>query len=322
MLSPFRIFSLLFILINNGSFCQKPIQTNEIITIGGIQQYVQIKGKDDSKPILLFLHGGPGGSLLQKTDHIAGKLQQSFIVVQWDQRETGETLRLNKSPQPLTLSLFYNDTHDLIDTLLKKFHKSKLYLAGYSWGSGLGFYIADKYPELLHAYIAISPVIDQWRSDSISLAMMKKTMGKKARKELSQVKIPFENAQQLYYHRKWLRKHDGQKFVNLSFRKSFVESWAATWFGVWSQSCDINLFESLQTINCPVYFFAGEKDYNTNYSITKAYFNKVSAPKKDLFLFANAGHGLPETHPGLFQDKIIDEILPATFSPANGEITR
>ena len=311
MLSSHRFFSLLFILVTKASFCQKPIQTNEIITIGGIKQYVQIKGKDDSKPILLFLHGGPGGSLLRQTDHIAGKLQQHFVVVQWDQRETGETLRLNKSFEPLTLSLFYNDTHDLIDTLLKKFQKSKLYLAGYSWGSGLGFYIADKYPELLYAYIAISPVIDQWRSDSISLDMLKETMGKKAHKELSQVKIPFQNAEQLYYHRKWLRKHDGQKFVTLSF----IKTWATTWFGVWSRACDINLFESLQTINCPVYFFAGEKDYNTNYSMTKAYFNKISAPKKDLFLFANAGHELPETHPGLFQDKIIDEILPATFNP-------
>jgi pimeloyl-ACP methyl ester carboxylesterase len=197
----------------------KPIDIDQIITIGGIKQYIRIKGKDDSKPILLILHGGPGGSLLSKTDQMTGNLQQHFVVVQWDQRETGETLKLNKSPQPLTLSLFYNDTHDIIDTLLKKFQKPKLYLAGYSWGSGLGFYIADKYPELLYAYIAISPVIDQWRSDSISLAMLKETMGKKARSELSHVKIPFENWEQLYYHRKWLLKQEEQKFVGITLRK-------------------------------------------------------------------------------------------------------
>lgn len=305
----------LCILLNGRSFCQHPIDTSQVIIIGGIRQYVLIKGKDDSKPILLFLHGGPGGSLLNKTDQITGKLQQQFVVVQWDQRETGETLKLNKSPQPLTLSLFYNDTHDLIDTLLKKFQRPKLYLAGYSWGSGLGFYIAGKYPGLLYAYIAISPVIDQWRSDSISLAMLRETMGKTARRELSQVKIPFENWEQLYYHRKWLLKQEGQKFVSLSLPKNFVQAWATTWFDVFVQSCNIDLFESLPTINCPVYFFAGEKDYNTNHSITKEYFNKVSAPKKDLFLFANAGHGLPETDPGLFQDIIIDKILPATFDP-------
>lgn len=312
------IFLLFVLFMNNPSFSQKPIDTNEIITIGGIKQYIRIKGKDDSKPILLFLHGGPGSSLLHKSDHITGKLQQHFIVVQWDQRETGETLGLNKSPQPLTLPLFYHDTHDLIDTLLKKFQRPKLYLAGYSWGAGLGFHIAGKYPGLLYAYIAISPVIDQWRSDRISLAMLKKKMGKKARSELSQVKIPFENAEQLYYHRKWLLKYGGQKFVSLSWRKSFVQGWALTWFDVWSRSCDVNLLESLQTINCPVYFFAGEKDYNTNYTITREYFNKVAAPKKDLFLFKHAGHGLPETDPEAFQDIIIDKILPETFNAPDG----
>jgi pimeloyl-ACP methyl ester carboxylesterase len=299
-------------------FSQKPIDTNEIFIIGGIRQYVQIKGKDDSKPILLILHGGPGGSLLQKTDQITGNLQQHFVVVQWDQRETGQTLKLNKSSQPLTFGLFCNDTHELIDTLLRKFKKPKLYLAGYSWGSGLGFYIADKYPGLLYAYLAISPVINQWKSETIALAMLKETMGKKAIKELSQVKIPFENAEQLYYHRKWLLKREGQKLVALSFRKSFVEAWAVTWFDVWIRSCDINLFESLPTINCPVYFFAGEKDYNTNWSITKEYFNRVSAPKKNLFLFDDAGHALLETDSEMFQEIVIKEILPETFnhSPA------
>src|SRR5687768_17391455 len=98
---------LLLVLMNNRSFCQKVIDTHEIVPVGGIKHYIQIKGKDDSKPILLFLHGGPGGSLLHKTDQISGKLQEHFVVVQWDQRETGETLRLNRSPQPLTLALLY-----------------------------------------------------------------------------------------------------------------------------------------------------------------------------------------------------------------------
>jgi len=77
----------------------------------------------------------------------------------------------------------------------------------------------------------------------------------------------------------------------------------------------------LPTINCPVYFFAGEKDYNTNHSITKEYFNMVSAPKKDMFLFAGAGHGLPETDAGLLQDIIIDKILPTTFNSPDGKIS-
>ena len=307
-------YFLLFLLINSHAFAQTHIDTTEIVDIGGIKQYIRIKGKDVSKPLLLFLHGGPGASLMQKTDAITGKLQQQFVVVQWDQRETGETRRLNKTPHALTLQLFYDDTHDLIDSLLRQFHQTKLYLVGYSWGTGLGFYIADKYPQLLYAYIAVSPVIDQRRSDSISLAMLKETMGPEARKELAEVRIPFENADQLYYHRKWLLKHEGQKFVSITLRKSVVKAWAATWFAVWSKSCEINRFESLPAMLCPVYFFAGEKDYNTHYSITREYFNKVSAQKKDFFLFHNSGHGLPETDPEPFEDIVINFILPKTFN--------
>src|SRR5688572_12999178 len=308
-------YLLLLILISNQSFCQTPINKNDTIIIGGIKQYIRIKGKDVSKPLLLFLHGGPGSSLMTKADHFTGKLQQHLVVVQWDQRETGETLRLNKSSEPLRPGLFYNDTHDLIDSLLRRFQQPKLYLAGYSWGTVLGFQTADKYPELLYAYIAISPVIDTWKSEQMALDMMNERMGNKARKELSQVKIPFENAEQLYYHRKWLFKYDGQKFVSIKFRKSFVQGWGATWFNVWTEACSTNLFESLPAINCPVYFFVGEKDYQTNHSIAEGYFNKVLAPKKDLFLFAESGHGLPETDPGAFQDMIIDKILPETFNP-------
>jgi len=308
-----RYFLLFVVLTNYSLFGQQQIDTTIIYNIGGIKQSVRIKGKDVAKPLILFLHGGPGGSLMQKIDKVSGKLQEHFVVVHWDQRETGQTLKLNKTTQPLTLQLFYNDTHDVIDTLLRRFQRPKLYLIGYSWGAGLGFHIADKYPQLLYAYIPVSPVIDQDRSDSISLAMLNKDMGKNARKELAQVKISFENAEQLYYHRKWLLKHEGQKFVNLSLPKSFVQSWAVTWFDVWLRSCEINLFQNLPTINCPVYFFAGDKDYNTNYTITQEYFNRVTAPKKDLFLFENAGHSLPETHSGEFQDIIIKMILTATF---------
>jgi len=310
-----KIILLLFFLNPYRSFCQTSIDEQQIIHIGGLRQYLLIKGKDISKPVLLFLHGGPGSSLVNKTDQISGKLQQHFVVVQWDQRETGETRRFNDSPKPLTLEMFYNDTRELIDSLLEKFHQPKLYLAGYSWGSGPGFYIADKYPDLLYAYIAISPVIDQWRSDSISLAMLKEKMGKKARQELSEVKIPFENWEQLYIHRKWLMKQEGQKFVTLGLTKNKVQEWAGTWFDVWKRSCDVNLFRSLPAIKCPVYFFAGKRDYNTNSSITEEYYNYVSAPKKDLFLFSNAGHALPETNSGQFQQTIIDKILPQTSPP-------
>ncbi len=303
-------------IFNNKALDQKPINIAGAVSIGGIKQYISIKGSDSSKPLLLFLHGGPGGSVMANADKFTDKLQKEFIVVQWDQRETGKTLQLNASPLPLTLQLFQTDTHDLIDTLLLQFHKKKIYLVGHSWGTSLGFYMAEKYPELLHAYIAISPVINAAASEQIALDMLKQkavqTNNTIAIKELSTVKIPFENAEQLYYDRKWLFTSNGQEINDHTFPESFVLSWAATWFKVGMESFERNIAETLPSIHCPVYFFVGRKDYQTNFSISEKYYNKLVAPKKQLFWFEHSGHSIPDTEPALLQDIIIEKILPET----------
>lgn len=35
----------------------------EYPVINGIKQYVQVRGTDRKNPLILFIHGGPGGSL-------------------------------------------------------------------------------------------------------------------------------------------------------------------------------------------------------------------------------------------------------------------
>ncbi len=293
------------------TFGQTPIDSSGTIVIGGIKQFISIKGKDNSKPVLLFLHGGPGNSVMPYAEKFTHKLQDHFIVVQWDQREVGKTLALNKSPVSLTVELFENDTYQLIDSLLKRFNQSKLYLAGHSWGTVLGFYIAKNFPELLYAYIPICPMINQLESERIILEMMKEK-GKKAAnqkeiQELATVKVPFENGEQLYYHRKWLVHFNGSK-TKLS--KEHVLTWSSTWLPVFNEASKNNLIESTQTLRCPVYFFVGRKDYQTNSRITKSYYDQLIAPKKGLFWFEHSAHSVPTSEPGLLQDIIIEKILP------------
>lgn len=292
------------------------IDTSYAIKIGGINQWVRMTGKDISKPILLWLHGGPGGSVLDKTGKFSKKMEAYFLVVHWDQRETGKTLNLNKSTQPLTLSLFQNDTHDLIDSLLVQFHQRKIYLAGFSWGTALGFYIADKYPELLYAYVAISPMINQLESERMALVLLKENANSKRQiRELNSIKIPFENGEQLFYHRKWLFAFNGQKFLKLSFPKMMVLNWACRWLPVFNEASKVDVVESIPEIKCPVYFFAGRKDHQTLSAITETYYRRVLASKKELFWFEQSGHLIPETEPELMQDIIINKILPQTYFP-------
>jgi pimeloyl-ACP methyl ester carboxylesterase len=241
------------------------------------------------------------------------RLESHFVVVMWDQREAGKTKELNHSDKPLTVSLFEKDTYGLIQWLLKKFHQEKLYLAGHSWGTVPALDIASHHPELLHAVLAISPVINQVESERIVLDMMiqKATEEKNEQeiKELSGVSIPFEDAEDIYLHRKWLADFNGQK----KFQKDFVMTWAATWLPVWNEATVINRFNTLPSINCPVYFFTGTKDYQTNYTITENYYNTVVAPHKQLFKFENTGHSLPSARGNELQDIIIQKIMPETL---------
>ena len=36
------------------------ISSIEKITLGGVEQYIIVRGEDSTKPVMLFLHGGPG----------------------------------------------------------------------------------------------------------------------------------------------------------------------------------------------------------------------------------------------------------------------
>jgi pimeloyl-ACP methyl ester carboxylesterase len=309
--------AVLFVVFFSGSLAlaQTAVDREEAITIGGIQQYITIKGGDSSLPLLLFLHGGPGGSVMHYSQKFTDRLQEHFLVVQWDQRETGRTLGLNASPRPITVSLFQDDTHELIKALLKRFQRAKIYLAAHSWGTALGFQIARACPELLYAYMPIGPMINQLESERIALSLMKdkarKSANERELEELARVRIPFENGEQLYLHRKWLLDLAGSR---KKLSKSYVEDWATRWLKVFNDASEENLIETLPVIGCPVYFFVGRKDYQTNSDIAEQYYTILKAPKKGFFWFEFSAHAVPTSEPDRLQQLIIDKVLPETFT--------
>lgn len=309
-----RIFSLLIIiLLINNVFAQSQTRY-DTLSVGDSKQAVSYSGSKDS-PLILFLHGGPGSSRMKQAEVFSNDLQKKFMVVQWDQRGAGRTVALNKSTVPVTLKLMENDTYEVIKLLLKKFNQKKLYLVGESWGTVLGFKMAEKHPELLNAYIAFSPVINQTRSEQMLLeklkASAKSESNAEAQNELNTVKIPFTNYEQMYHLRKWMFSYDGHPFAekDLPLLKQFMEDWSKTWMPTWDEVMHQNLCVQLTKIKCPVYFFLGEKDLQTNFNISKEYFEILKAPKKDVFIFENAGHSVLTEEPEQIQKIIINNIL-------------
>lgn len=312
------IFKLTFVAVTilftySNSFAQqKGNYANKIDTIltpeiGGIKQAIEIKTDDFNKPILLFLSGGPGSSMMKNADIFTNILKNKFTIVQWDQRDAGKTLKLNPSPDKLSLKQMEDDTYLVINFLRKELQQEKIYLLGSSWGNVLGFYIVENHPELLHSYFAVNPVISQLASEKALLKILKNHFKENAtaRKELASVKFPFTTDEELFYLRKWLFYKEGKEFVTSNdFKLGFIE-WSKSWSPVWNEVMNIDLPKTLKEIKCPIYFFVGKNDIQTSTKITRKYFEKLEAPKKDLFLFEKSAHQIHQDEPELFQKKII-----------------
>ncbi|WP_299184671.1 alpha/beta hydrolase [uncultured Aquimarina sp.] len=275
--------------------------------IGGIKQVVKIKTDDSKKPVLLFLSGGPGSSMMNTANDFTNILRNKYTIVQWDQRNAGRTLELNSSPTQPSVEQMEKDTYQVISFLIKELNQDKIYLLGSSWGNVLGFYIVENHPEMLHSYYAVNPVISQLKSEMELLKILKIHFKDNtiASKELANVNIPFKIDEDLFFIRKWLFYKEGKEYVTSdNFKDGFLK-WSETWSPVWNEVMDIDLPKTLKKVNCPVYFFVGKNDIQTSTEITKNYFEQLKAPKKDLFLFENSGHQIHHDEPEKFQNTII-----------------
>ena len=282
------------LMIASHCSAQKKIDTTEYVRAGGIRQAVRIEGADRTGPLFLFITGGPGSEgIYPENKNYLDELKKHFTVVAWDQRNCGLTLKANPSKEKLTVRLYENDTYELVSALLRQFHQKKMFIMGWSWGTVLGFYMADKHPDLVYAYMAVSPAVNQWESERMSLSELKnKAAAQKNRRavaELAKVKIPFESGMQNYYDRKWLSLLNGESIGDtVEFKKYFTENSEMT--ALFKEANFIDLTVSLPRVNCPIYFFIGRKDHQTNYLISERYYQQLKAPKKELFWFEKSGH--------------------------------
>lgn len=275
--------------------------------IGGIKQVVEIETDDPNKPVLLFLSGGPGSSMMNNAAAFTDLLKDRFTIVQWDQRDAGKTLKLNPSPTQPTVAQMERDTYEVVEFIRKELKQEKIYLLGSSWGNVLGFHMVRNHPQLLHAYFAANPVVSQLASEKELLQILKTHFKDDpvASQELASVEIPFKTDEDMFYVRKWLFFKDGKKFVTSNeFKNGFLQ-WSKTWSPVWKEVTTIDLPKTLTRVDCPIYFFVGTDDIQTSTRITKAYYDSLRAPKKGLREFEKSGHQIHHDEPQKFQTAIL-----------------
>src|SRR5215469_5801747 len=71
------------------------INSLEAVRIGGIDQWIEVRGQNVNNPILLWIHGGPGMAFIPLAGSFQDPLEKYFTIVQWDQRGAGKTYASN-----------------------------------------------------------------------------------------------------------------------------------------------------------------------------------------------------------------------------------
>lgn len=156
------------------SSSSQPIDEKGFVLIGGIKQWVTVKGDNCSNPLVLFLHGGPGNPLSPYADALYGAWAKDVTLVQWDQRGAGMTYGRNR-PAPdatLTTEQLSRDGVELAAYLAQRFNQPKIVLLGSSWGSILGIHMVKAHPELFHAYLGTAQGVSYRENQTVSYAAL------------------------------------------------------------------------------------------------------------------------------------------------------
>ena len=314
------------------------IQEAMYVPIGGIDQWIQIRGQDRANPVLLYLHGGPGGSALIATPEWQ-PWEQYFTVVQWDQRGAGRTYRKSGSSvaPTMTIDRMVADGLEVAQFLRAHLQKDKIVLVGHSWGSILGIRMVKQRPDLFAAYVGTGQVVNMRDNERFNYAHVtaqaKAANNQEALQSLGEVGAPpYSEIRQLATERKWadilaVGKGDTpgpsvKAMPDLSlldmfytfrgFSFSQVQLAGASMDGP-LMSVDLQLLGTDFAI--PVFFFEGTEDQQTPIEPAEQYFEKITAPTKEFVRFEGDHHFVVFNRPDEFLKQLLALVRPLTDPP-------
>ncbi|WP_144463317.1 alpha/beta fold hydrolase [Bacillus pumilus] len=281
--------------------------------IGGVDQWIMIKEDhtSETKPVLLFVHGGPGSAQISYIDSFHEGLKQDFTVVHWDQRGAGLSYQKYLPDSSMTIQQFIEDTIELTEKVLSYLGQSKLYIAGYSWGSLIAIQAVHKRPDLYHAYYGISQVVDVLKEDIVSYELLLKKYHRNRLftwclrlltpppwKRISAHALfsLYKELGSVGFTHKWrpliqmLRGFLFSKTYQLKDKWNFLKGQKLSQDMLWDELMNESIEYRVSTILIPCYFIIGEYDMITPAAVSKPYVEKLTAPIKEWFTFKESAH--------------------------------
>ncbi|MBJ7312932.1 alpha/beta fold hydrolase [Rugamonas sp. CCM 8940] len=286
------------------------------VAIGGIAQWVTIKGASCANPVILVVHGGPGNPLSPYADALYGAWQKDYTLVQWDQRGAGRTYGKNRpaEDQALTATQLRDDGLALAAFLSGHLGQRKLILMGGSWGSYLAVSMAKARPELFHAYLGAAQLVNSTENmrtsreallalargagDSASVAKLEalgappwrdpRSFGVLRRIDREYEALVTEPAPAAW----WQRAADYRLAQDLADDEagedySYLQFVGRNGDGMFAQ---VDLAALGGDFALPFFIVHGAEDLLTTPAVARRYFDSIRAPQKQFVLLPRSGH--------------------------------
>lgn len=315
------------------------VQESYRSSIGGIDQWINVRGQDRANPMILFVHGGPASPITPTMWQFQRPIEEYFTVANYDQRGAGKTYG-ETDPDTVAgtirIDRYVDDAIEVAEHLRRRYGKRKLILMGHSWGTIVGMKAALKRPDLFYAYVGIGQVINVRENERISfdyaLAQAKAHANREALKEMATI-APYPGDQpitreRIVVARKWPQYYGGLSAFRSSSGYFFdgpllspeydrkqvrdIDQGSLLTLGrVLPEFVQVD-FSSVKRFPIPVVMFLGRHDYTTPTAPLEAWLAQVKAPSKQAVWFEHSAHMIPWEEPGKTLVSLLTYVLPLT----------
>lgn len=278
--------------------------------LGGVDQWVMMRGEDIAHPPLILLHGGPGMTEMRLFRTFNAPLETCFTVVNWDQRGAGKSFDRTLDPSSMTVEQFISDLDELVEIVRARLGHQKVVLFGHSWGSALGVLYAARFPEKVAVYIGCEQIGDSAAGELLSyrfaLSEAERLQDRKALKALRAIGPPPHSARDLMTERMTVQRLAKETDARVLWQMSriflggpessvfdlgnILRGFRFSLDAMWSEVSKLDLITQVPALRMPVFFFVSRRDHWVPPEASIAYFNVLSAPQKRLIWFDNSGH--------------------------------
>ena len=318
------------------------IEVSEAVELGGLPQWITIRGADRANPVLIYVHGGPGAAEMGRAWPYQRGWEDFFTVVQWDQRGTGKTLShggeaANKAR--LTRQQMADDLVELMALVRQRLKVERVVLLGHSWGNVIGMDAAMRKPGWVSAYVGVGPLMNLQANEAAQYAALLAEARRRgdavALAELDAI-APYPGDGEIAFDkvnvaRKWVMAYGGLaayrtdadfyfRAARLSPYYAFEDRVAIDAGGQLSVPAllpDMRRVDHtrIRETRFPVFMFLGRHDLTTPSSVIEPWLARLKAPVKRLVWFEHSAHLAPHEEPGRFLVALVQHVRPLAAQP-------